>query len=112
MDKTDTWTRPLRAVVRVVRGTRARNFTLSPTTGVYTVTCTMQARGMNSERFNAFHRDVADGLPDNRQCRVLVFDNASSDYHAGNVEFSKRGNAVLRQSALSWKNASLSRRPP
>ena len=84
--------------VRVVRGTRARNFTMtfavSPTAGI--IHSDLQAGGMNGQRFNAFLRDVADRLPDDGYQRVLVFDNAPAHRHAGNVEFPEGKEITVR----------------
>ena len=84
--------------VRVVRGTRARNFTMtfavSPTTGV--IETDLQTGGMNGQRFNDFLRRVADRLPGDGYQRVFVFDNAPCHRHAGNVEFPEGKNITIR----------------
>ena len=84
--------------VRIIRGSRARNFTItfavSPTAGV--IHSDLQAGGMNSQRFNSFLQDVAERLPNDGHQRVLVFDNAPSHRHAGDVEFPAAKNITVR----------------
>lgn len=74
--------------VRVVGGTRGRNFTMtfaaSATNGL--VYHQLISGGMNGERFKEFLREVVEHLPDNGVEKVLLFDNAPAHRCAADVE--------------------------
>ena len=88
------WTRRTRGrarvgerAVRVVGGTRGRNFTMtlavSATNGL--IHHDLISGGMNGERFKEFLQEVVEHFPDDGVEKVLIFDNAPAHRSAGDV---------------------------